>query len=49
MNKNGINNVKIKIDDWIYFEDFIIGGDFYSSSHFVTYEWQELLDNLSAR
>lgn len=43
-NYNGDKSLRIH---WIYFEDFIIGGDLYSSSHFVTYGWRELLDNLS--
>jgi len=43
-NYNGDKSLRIHL---IYFEDFIIGGDLYSSSHFVTYGWRELLDNLS--
>jgi len=43
-NYNGDKSLRIHC---IYLEDFIIGGDLYSSSHFVTYEWRELLDNLS--
>ena len=43
-NYNGDKSLRIHC---IYFEDFIIGGDLYSSSHFVTYNWRELLDNLS--
>ena len=43
-NYNGDKSLRIHC---IYLEDFIIGGDLYSSSHFVTYNWSELLDNLS--